>query len=130
MRVGIIPPIAGQSLRQAQSPSVAHSPAAPFADHTLLDRAYQGPHDGCSVGQCQRATEVPDRFQVLTNAARLADEAADALRRGDSEAAYRLQREAESAWWRAPRLGQRQASPVPGADQDTERLRASRNRPN
>jgi len=50
-----------------------------------------------------------DLAQVLNNAARLADEAADALRRGDSEAAYRLQREAENAWWRARRLGQRQA---------------------
>jgi hypothetical protein len=50
-----------------------------------------------------------DLAQVLKNAARLADEAAEALRRGDSEAAHRLQREAESAWWRARRLGQRQA---------------------
>jgi hypothetical protein len=50
-----------------------------------------------------------DLAQVLNNAARLADEAADALRRGDSEAAYRLQRDAENAWWRARRLGQRQA---------------------
>lgn len=50
-----------------------------------------------------------DLAQALTNAARLADEAADALRRGDSETAHRLQREAESAWWRARRLGQRQA---------------------
>jgi hypothetical protein len=51
-----------------------------------------------------------DLAQVLKNAARLADEAADALRRGDSETAYRLQREAENTWWRARRLGQRQAS--------------------
>lgn len=50
-----------------------------------------------------------DLAQVLKNAARLADEAADALRRGDSEAAHRLQREAENVWWRARRLGQRQA---------------------
>jgi hypothetical protein len=50
-----------------------------------------------------------DLAQVLKNAARLADGAADALRRGDSETAHRLQREAESAWWRARRLGQRQA---------------------
>ena len=50
-----------------------------------------------------------DLAQVLENAARLAEQAADALRRGDSETAYRLQREAENAWWRARRLGQRQA---------------------
>jgi hypothetical protein len=58
-----------------------------------------------------------DLAQVLKNAARLADEAADALRRGDQEAAYRLQREAENAWWRARRLGQRRA-------QRPERIRA------
>ena len=50
-----------------------------------------------------------DLAQLLNKAARLADEAAEALRRGDSEAAHRLQREAENAWWRARRLGQRQA---------------------
>jgi hypothetical protein len=50
-----------------------------------------------------------DLAKVLKYAARLADEAADALRRGDSETAHRLQREAENAWWRARRLGQRQA---------------------
>jgi hypothetical protein len=50
-----------------------------------------------------------DLAEVLKNAARLADEAADALRRGDSEAAHRLHREAENAWWRARRLGQRKA---------------------
>jgi hypothetical protein len=49
-----------------------------------------------------------DLAQVLKNAARLADEAAEALRRGDSETAHRLQQEAENAWWRARRLGQRQ----------------------
>jgi len=46
---------------------------------------------------------------VLSDAAGLAEQAADALRRGDVEASSRLQREAESAWWRARRLGQRQA---------------------
>jgi hypothetical protein len=50
-----------------------------------------------------------DLARALKNAARLADEAADALRRGDSEAAGRLQREAENVWWRARRLGQRKA---------------------
>jgi hypothetical protein len=50
-----------------------------------------------------------DLAQVLENAARLANEAADALRRGDPEASSRLQREAENAWWRARRLGQRHA---------------------
>jgi hypothetical protein len=53
--------------------------------------------------------------QVLKMAARLAGEAADALRRGDSRAALRLQREAEDALWRARKLGQRQVprnSPV------------------
>jgi hypothetical protein len=47
--------------------------------------------------------------QVLKDAARFAEEAADAVRRGDSKEAQRLQREAENAWWRARRLGQRQA---------------------
>jgi hypothetical protein len=51
---------------------------------------------------------VDDLAKVLKKTARLADEAANALRRGDSEAASRLQREAEDALWRARRLGQRQ----------------------
>jgi hypothetical protein len=43
----------------------------------------------------------------LTNAARLAVEAADAVRRGDTREAARLQQEAENSWHRARRLGQR-----------------------
>lgn len=50
---------------------------------------------------------IDDLAQVLKNAARLAQEAADALSRGDSDAARRLHQEAENAWWRARRLGQR-----------------------
>jgi len=50
-----------------------------------------------------------DLAQVLKDAARLANEAADALGRGDSEASLRLQREAENAWWRARQIGKRQA---------------------
>lgn len=49
-----------------------------------------------------------DLAQVLHDAARLADQAAEALRQGDTAAASRLQREADNAWWRARRLGQRQ----------------------
>lgn len=51
-----------------------------------------------------------DLAQVLSHAARLAEQAADALRRGDVQASSRLQKEAENAWWRARRLGQRQVS--------------------
>lgn len=47
--------------------------------------------------------------QILKDAARLAEEAAEAVRRGDVDASLRLQREAESAWYRARRLSQRQA---------------------
>lgn len=49
-----------------------------------------------------------DLAQVLKDAARLADQAAEALRQGDAAAAQRLQHDAENAWWRARRLGQRQ----------------------
>jgi hypothetical protein len=51
---------------------------------------------------------VEDLALVLKKASRLADEAAEALGRGDAESAHRLQQEAENAWWRAKRLGQRQ----------------------
>src|SRR5262245_32435073 len=51
-----------------------------------------------------------DLAQVLTLAAQLAEQAADALRRGDVQASFKLQKEAENAWWRARRLGQRQAT--------------------
>src|SRR5262249_9762915 len=50
-----------------------------------------------------------DLAQVLKNAARLADEAADALSRGDSRIAHGLHGEAQNPLWRARRLGQRQA---------------------
>lgn len=50
-----------------------------------------------------------DLAQAISNAAQLAEQAADALRRGDIEASLRLQKEAENSWWRARRLGQRQA---------------------
>src|SRR5580658_1299196 len=66
---------------------------------------------GLKSGKSQAISDAMDNddlAQVLNNAARFADEAADALRRGDSNEAFRLQREAESAWWRARRLGQRQ----------------------
>jgi hypothetical protein len=49
-----------------------------------------------------------DLSRVLREAARFAEEAADALVRGDSEKAARLQQDAQNAWWRARRLGQRQ----------------------
>lgn len=43
---------------------------------------------------------------IMQEAARLAAETADALTRGDMEAAGRLQQEAERAWQRARKLGQ------------------------
>lgn len=46
---------------------------------------------------------------ALEETARLAAEAAEALSRGDAQAVARLQREADSAWKRARRLGQRRA---------------------
>jgi hypothetical protein len=46
---------------------------------------------------------------TLQEAARLASETADALNRGDMEAAGRLQQEAERAWQRARKLGQQHA---------------------
>lgn len=46
---------------------------------------------------------------VMQEAARLATETAEALNRGDMNAAAHLQREAEMAWQRARRLGQRHA---------------------
>lgn len=50
-----------------------------------------------------------DLAEVLKRTARLADEALDALRRGDQATAERLHREADIAWYRARRLGQRQS---------------------
>lgn len=50
-----------------------------------------------------------DLTQVLQEAARLAEATAEALSRGDTDAAVRLQQEAELAWLKARRLGQRQA---------------------
>lgn len=50
-----------------------------------------------------------DLAQVLQEAARLAEATAEALSRGDMEAAARLQQDAESAWLKARRLGQRHA---------------------
>jgi hypothetical protein len=52
---------------------------------------------------------VDDLAQALDKAARLAKEAAQALRRGDPRAAQCLQQEAQDAWLRARQLGQRQA---------------------
>lgn len=46
---------------------------------------------------------------VLQEAARLAAETAEALKRGDMKAAVHLQQEAEMAWQKARRLGQRHA---------------------
>lgn len=48
-----------------------------------------------------------DLTQILQEAARLAEATAEALSRGDMEAAARLQQEAESAWLKASRLSQR-----------------------
>jgi hypothetical protein len=49
-----------------------------------------------------------DLAEVLKNAAHLAQQAAEAASRGDVEDALRLQKEAETAWWRARQLSQRQ----------------------
>lgn len=65
-----------------------------------------------------------DLARSLKDAARLADEAADALRRGDQETSFRLQREAETAWWRARRLGQRHAQRPAGTRVPSARERA------
>jgi hypothetical protein len=52
---------------------------------------------------------IEDLAKVLSDAARLAEQAADALRRGEIDASRRLQKDAENAWWRARRLANRSA---------------------
>lgn len=53
--------------------------------------------------------------QALKQAAQLAEEAVAALQAGDDKKAAQLQQEADSAWWRARRLGQRQYVQRPAA---------------